>query len=104
MIPSNTVYISLNKNIKNILNENNGKVLIINSVDKETNNQINKYLKIPREIFLLYKYNIESKYFNTRYIDKINLLSGITKIKNEHFMNKVKNDDIMRFNILKVTL
>ena len=79
--------------------ENNGKVIIINSVDKETNNQINKYLKIPREIFLLYKYNIESKYFNTRYIDKINLLSGITKIKNDHFINKVKNDDIMRYNI-----
>ena len=81
------------------MNENNGKLIIINSVDKDTNNQINKYLKIPREIFLLYKYNIESKYFNTRYIDKINLLSGITKIKNEHFMNKVKNDDIMRYNI-----
>ena len=93
------LYISLNKNIKNILNENNGKLIIINSVDKDTNNQINKYLKIPREIFLLYKYNIESKYFNTRYIDKINLLSGITKIKNDHFINKVKNDDIMRYNI-----
>ena len=84
--------------------ENNGKVIIINSVDKETNNQINKYFKIPREIFLLYKYNIESKYLNTRYFDKINLLSGITKIKNEHFINKVKNDDIMKYNILNAIL
>ena len=73
MIPSNTVYISLNKNIYNILNENNGKV-IINSVDKETNNQINKYLKIPREIFLLYFY-----YINI--ISKANILILVILIK-----------------------
>ena len=93
------LYISLNKNIKNILKNNNGNGVIINTIDKETNNQINKYHKIPREIFLLYKYNLDCTYFNTHYIDKVNLLSGITKIKLEHFINKIKNDDILRNSI-----
>ena len=93
------LYISLNKNIKNILQENNGSIVIINAINKETNNQINNYYKIPREIFLLYKYNIDCTYFNTNYLGKENLLSGITKIKKEHFINKIKNDDILRNNL-----
>ena len=56
------------------MNENNGKLIIINSVDKDTNNQINKYLKIPREIFLLYFY-----YINI--ISKANILILVIFIK-----------------------
>ena len=96
---SSELYIFFYKNIKKILSENNNSITVINVINKDLINKINKYYFIPREIFLMYKYNIDCNYFNANYIDKTNLLSEITKIKKEHFVNKIKNDLNMRNNL-----
>ena len=105
------LYISFYHNIKNILFENqknkkdNDKKMdtIINLIDKDILNFIREYNSIPREIFLLYKYNIESNLLNTKYIDILYLLDNITKIKSEHYDNIVKKDDKKKTSLGLVT-
>ena len=86
------LYISFYKNIKNILSESNKSITVISIINKDLINKINKYYSIPRELFLMYKYYIDCTYFNINYIDHENLLSEITKIKKDHFVNKIKED------------
>ena len=85
------LYISLYHNIKNILtnfkldrNEEK-KITIINIIDKEIIKYIKELYYIPREIFLLYKYNVEFKEIGFE-----PLLQNITKIKKNHYTNMVK--------------
>ena len=85
------LYISLYHNIKNILlnskldkNEEK-KITIINIIDKEIIKSIKELYYIPREIFLLYKYNVEFKENGFE-----PLLQNITKIKKKHYTNVVK--------------
>ena len=93
------LYISFYKNLKSILSENNKPITVISLVNQHLINEINKYYSLPREIFLIYKYNIECSYFKTNYINKKDLLSKITKIKSDHFINIIKNDKNMRNNL-----
>ena len=85
------LYISLYHNIKNILlnskldkNEEK-KLTIINIIDKEIISSIKELYYIPREKFLLYKYNVEFKENGFE-----PLIQNITKIKKEHYTNVVK--------------
>ena len=93
------LYISFYHNIKNILvnsklNENEEKAItIINSIDKEKIKSLKEYYTVPREIFLLYKYNIKSSLINNNYL---NLLGKITKVKKNHFENIIKNNNLQR--------
>ena len=86
------LYISFSGYIKQILSENNIPITIIGLINKDLINCIYNLYAIPREIFLIYKYNIDCNYFNINFIDKTNLLSEITKIKRDHFINKIKHD------------
>lgn len=85
------LYISLYHNIKNILTNSKldkneeKKITIINIIDKEIIKYIKELYYIPREIFLLYKYNIEIKENGFE-----PLLQNITKIKKNHYTNVVK--------------
>ena len=85
------LYISLYHNIKNILTNSKldkneeKKIIIINIIDKEIIKYIKELYYIPREIFLLYKYNIEIKENGFE-----PLLQNITKIKKNHYTNVVK--------------
>ena len=105
------LYISFYNNIKKILNEckpknseNDKKMLtILNIIDKGIITSIKDYCKIPREIFLLYKYNIESDLFKTQYSNFESLLDQITKVKKEHFFNKIQKDEYSRKNLGLVT-
>ena len=97
---SSQLYIYFNHNIKKILIENKIKnsenekklISIINVIDIELINLLKDRCFIPREIFLLYKYNIESALFNSKYSYLESSLKNITKVKPEHFCNKIKND------------
>ena len=92
----NGLYISFNQKLKKILSVNNKSITIINATNNDLINKMTSYYSIPREIFLLYKYNIDCTYFNINYIDTEKLLSDITKIKKEHFINKLKiNKNLM---------
>ena len=86
------LYISFYKTVKNILSESNRAITVISIINKDLINKINIYYSIPRELFLIYKYYIDCTYFNINYIDHENLLSEITKIKKDHFVNKIKKD------------
>lgn len=105
------LYISFYHNTKDILLENtknkkdNDKKTdtIINIIDKDILAFIRDYYAVPREIFLLYKYNIESNLLNTKYLNAINLLNNITKIKFGHYDNIVKNDDKLQKKLGLVT-
>ena len=95
----NVLYISFYHKIKNILKENNKSIAVINIINQELINKIIEYYYIPREIFLLYKYNIECDLFNIEYINYIYFLEKITKIKKNHYINKVKEDINLRNNL-----
>ena len=93
------LYVSFNQNIKKILSENNEPIVVMNVVNKNLINKIIKYYSLPREIFLMYKYNLDCNYYNKYYFDKQNLLSDVTKIKIDHFINRIKSDEFMRNNL-----
>ena len=101
------LYIACYQNIKNILLEsktnNSDKLTIINVISDKLIKSIEDYRRIPREIFLLYKYNIESSLFNNQYSHLEPLLKNITKIKMEHFDNKIKSSDLSQKNLGLVT-
>ena len=105
------LYISLYHNIKNILlkykqknNENKKLTLsIINIIKKDLIGSIKDYYSIPREIFHLYKYNIESNLFKVNYSYLEPLLQNITKVKKDHFYNKIQKNDISQINLGLIT-
>ena len=105
------LYIYFYHNIKKILvgnkiknSENEKKLLtIINTSDKKIITLLKDFCIIPREIFLLYKYNIESNLYNTQYSHLESLINNITKIKKEHFYNKIQNNDESQKNLGLIT-
>ena len=105
------LYFSFYHNIKNILLEckpqNNDKekkkINMINVIETGLINSLKEYYTIPREIFLIYKYDIESNLFNLQYSYLEPLLNNITKIKKEHFENKIQKNEKSQKNLGLVT-
>ena len=88
---------------KNCKNDDEKITTMINIIDIDIITFIREYYSIPREVFLLYKYNIESNLFATKYANLENLLNSITKIKRQHYDNKVKKSNILQKSLGLVT-
>ena len=101
------LYFAFYHNIKKIILEcqpensdkEKKKIAMINIIESQIINSLKEYYTIPREIFLIYKYNIECNLFNKQYSYLEPLLNNITKIKFEHFENKIQKSEKSQKNL-----